>query len=99
MTVTELNKWLKELYTRLKNRTSGQMTRLQGTVLLLKPNERPREDVRAFCGEIGHKSVDCWERAENRGKCPKNWTSKMTDSQQTAQEHAFASSKSLCTIC
>ena len=52
-----------------------------------------------FCEEIGHKSVDCWENKENKGKHQTNWTCKMTESQQTAGEHAFTSGKPFCTIC
>ena len=43
--MTELNKWLKELYTRQKIRTSGQMMRLLYTVQLIMPNKCPRKDL------------------------------------------------------
>ena len=77
--------------------------RLQLAVKLYHRGNVPqRKDSREnlpFCGEIGYKSIDCWEQEENKDKNLKNLTSKMSEVQHTVVEHAFAAGTPFCTVC
>ena len=78
---------LKEMRTRLKDKYS-QMKMLNGwsedeiaLAAVFKPFDKKNNFTKKFkgmcrsCGKVGHKSPDCWEKEENKGKRPHNYKS------------------------